>query len=65
MRAMKGGLHSQHKASGVLDETNFAQPIRYHRNRFRITLVNITYHTGKKTNSPEEGCSERHDYLTQ
>ena len=35
MRAMKGGLYSQQKATGILDETNFVQTIRYHRNCYQ------------------------------
>ena len=65
MRAMKDGLYSQHKASGIIDETNFVQPIRYHRNCYQnyTSKHNLSYR--QETNSSEESYSETHDYLTR
>ena len=62
---MKDRLYSQHKASGILDETNFVQPIRYHRNCYwkYTSKHNLSYR--HKTNSSEESHSETHDYLTR
>ena len=65
MGAVKDGLYSQHKASGILDETNFVRPIRYHRNCYQnyTSKHNLSYR--QETNSCEDGYSDTHDYLTR
>ena len=62
---MKDGLYSQHKASGILDKTNFVQPIRHHRNRYLNYTGKHNLPHRQETNSPEEDYSETHDYLTR
>ena len=64
MRTMKDGLYGQHKASGILDETNFLQPIRYHRNWYQNYTSKHNLSFKQETNSFEESRSETHDYLT-
>ena len=58
MRAMEDGLHSQHKTYGILAETNFVQPIRYHRNcdQNYTSKHNLLYR--QDTHSSEESYSE-------
>ena len=57
IRAMKDRLYSQHKASGISDETTFVQPIRY-RNCYQnyTSKHNLSYR--QETNSSEESYSK-------
>ena len=64
MRAMKDGLYSQHKASGISDETTSVQPIRYHWKCYQnYTSKHNLYR--QETNSSEESYGETHAYLTR